>query len=176
MGASVKRKGCSPVLSGIILALALVVYGGCTRGPTEPAAPIVTPDTPEGRAQAVLETADGAMDITRVSVIEVGSPKLLAMDFDMRASLSGYNLELSSRNMLEMACALYAAGYAPGWQYQFSAMVDLIDKSTGKTWTDDGLTVRVTSARVGGWNCANVAQMDARAAVDEYQLNPVMSQ
>ena len=136
--------------------------------------PTATPSL-QDQVQSVIDEAVGFADITRVSVIDVGSPKLLAVDFDMMQGFSGYEVDFTANKMLEMACALHQNGFAEDWQYQFSAMVDLIDRSTGKTSTDDGLTVRVKSSTVAGWDCANAALMDAERAVDDYILNPVMT-
>jgi hypothetical protein len=169
-----KRRSFNTCSSFVVLvALGLAIYMMSMRSPD--ATPAVIPDTIEARAQAIMKDAAVGVQISRVSVIEVGSPKLLAMDFNMRQGLSGYEVDFTGRNMLEMACALYANGFADDWQYQFSAMVDLIDRSTGKTSQDDGLTVRVKSSTVAGWDCSNAALMDAAAAVDDYILNPVMT-
>ena len=166
--------------------VATVVVGGptatITNTPTATAtplpsstpAPTATPK-PEDQAQAIIHEAVALADINSVSVIDVGSPKLLAVEFNMMQGFSGYEVDFTAKKMLEMACALYQNGFAQDWQYQFSAMVDLIDRSTGKTSTDDGLTVRVKSGTVAGWDCSNAILMDAKLAVDDYILNPVMT-
>ena len=131
--------------------------------------------TTEQRARAVLESVPGVLAVERLSVIEVGSPKLLAMDFPMPEGFGGYKADVAERAMIGMACALYAAGFDQDWRYQFSAMINLVSGATGQTFRDDGLTVRVSSQTIAGWACDNQGMLDAQAAMDEYILNPIMS-
>lgn len=142
--------------------------------PTTTPEPSATPN-PQDQAQAIIHEGVALAEINSVSVVDVGSPKLLAVEFNMMQGFSGYEVDYTGKQILVMACALYQNGFAQDWQYQFSAMVDLIDRSTGKTSTDDGLTVRVKSETVAGWDCANAEFMDAKLAVDDYILNPVMA-
>jgi hypothetical protein len=191
-----RRRGCLYIVVALTV-ISLVAFAGQQRGgsPLPVAAPTNTPGGPtatitntpaptatatmtatpgvEDQARSIMEAAAVGAKISRVSVIDVASPKLLSMDFDMFEGFNGYEVDFTARQMLKMACALYVNGFSDDWQYQFSAMVNLIDRSTGKTSTDDGLTTRVKSATVGGWNCANADQMDAAQAVDDYILSPL---
>lgn len=164
-------RGCSSVL--VLVALGLAVYMLNMPKP-EASAPAGT-SNPQDQARAIINEAVALAEINSVSVIDVGNPKLLAVEFNMMQGFSGYEVDFTANKMLAMACALYQNGYSDDWQYQFSAIVDLIDRSTGKTSSDDGLTIRVQSGTVAGWDCANAALMDAKAAVDDYILNPVMT-
>jgi hypothetical protein len=78
--------------------------------------------------------------------------------------------------MIKMACALVAGGFTDDWRFQFSAMIDLVDKSTGKTWNDDGLTIQISSARTQQLECGNADMIDPKLAAEEYLLHQVLGQ
>jgi hypothetical protein len=143
-----------------------------TETPTITPTMTATPSTEDRARQIINEVL--ISDLERISITELGSPKLLAIDYPM-AGLLNYNVDFTGREMLKIACALYKNGFAPGWRYQFSAMIDVVDKSTGKTSRRDGLSVRITSETVANWDCGNTDAMDAKFAVDEYILDPLLN-
>lgn len=145
---------------------------------TVTAVPSATPtasSTPsiEDVAKQTIESVIGDGKVERISIITLGSPKLLAMDYPMPESFSGYAVDYTGRQMLKMACSLYQAGFT-GYRYQFSAMVDLVNTTNGQTFRDDGLTVQIESDTVATWNCDNTGLMDPPFAVDNYELNAVL--
>jgi len=85
------------------------------------------------------------------------------------------DVDYAGKEMLRVACALYANGFADDWRYQFSAMIDVVNTATGQTSRIDGLSTRISSSTVSKWNCENVYSMNPKLAVDDYILDPVMT-
>lgn len=135
------------------------------------ALPTLTP-APEERIKAIAEGVLGADRVERVSVIDIGDPKVIAMDFPMFEGFSGYEVEYTGRMMLDVACALRDAGYGD-YQLQMSGMVNLVNKATGQESRDDGLTIRLMAGTSATWDCSNTIMMDAALAADEYILHPL---
>lgn len=153
-----------------------------TAPPTVTHTPTSTPTATatlslEDQARAVMQTSLGSLyPIERVSVIDIGSPKLLAMDYPMPEDFSGYRPDFAGHQMLAMACALIQNGFDSDWQFQFSAMINIVHKATGKMDRIDGLSIRITSSKTAGLNCSNTDFIDPQLAADDYILDPVMSQ
>ncbi|MBL8154754.1 MAG: hypothetical protein JNM70_11270, partial [Anaerolineae bacterium] len=134
--------------------------------------PTSTPSL-ESNAQEIIERIVVG-EIGTVNITVVGSPKLLAVDYEM-SGLLDYDLDFSGTEMLRLACELFAAGFNNDWRFQFAAMIQLVDTSTGQTSQDEGLLGRVTSNTVSTWNCENVYSMNPELALDEYRVNPLMN-
>jgi hypothetical protein len=122
-----------------------------------------------------LESVIEGSEIERLIVTELNSPELLAMDYPM-PGLFNYDYDRAGHQMLRMACALYDAGFNSNWRFQFSAMVDVVNKATGQQSRRDGLTIWVESSTVARWDCSNTSSMDAALAVDGYSLDPLLQQ
>ncbi len=138
--------------------------------------PTSTP-SPEQKITSLWEELGfGIWDIERLSINDIGSPKLLAMDFPMPEGFSGYDVGLSETMMLQMACALYQNGFDNDWRFQLSAMVNLVSRATGQESRDDGLTIRITTEQLARVNCENVFAIDAVLLVgnENYSLHPAL--
>jgi|GEM_PF-5642117 len=146
---------------------------------TETPLPTVTMTIEEQMAALETQVREIArakgVTLLMASAMPIGSPKVVALSFEMAQDFSGYSLEATGREMLVVACALYAGGFNEDWNYTMQGMVDTIDRSTGKTDTQHGLSIRVLSQRVGTWDCANAELMDAEQAMDEYIVDPIMT-
>lgn len=157
-------------------ATATITETPTSTGRPLPSATFTSTPTPsvEERAKIVLEEVIGKGKVERLSVLEVGTPNLLAMDYPMPETLV-YHPDAAGREMLKMACGLYAAGFTENWRFQFSAMINIVNTANGQTTRDDGLSIRVSSITVSGWNCANVDSMNPEFAAEDYILNPLFN-
>lgn len=146
-----------------------------TRTPRPTRTPLPPSATPsqEQRAITVMEEVIGRDKVERISMIDLGTPKLMAMDFPMFESFSGYEVTFTALRMIEMACALRDAGFT-GYRFQFSAMINLVSTTTGQEFRDDGLTIQVEPETAAVLNCENIAFIEPALAVDDYQLHPAL--
>ncbi len=141
--------------------------------PTSTFTPTSTPSL-EDQARKIINEVLAGEDVERISITDIGSPKLLAVDYPM-PQIFDYRVDFAGTEMLKIACALHGNGFGDDWRYQFSAMIDLVNKTNGQTSRDDGLSGRVNSSTVAGWNCENVTSMDPSFALDDYILNPILN-
>lgn len=138
-----------------------------TEVPTEP--PSI-----EDEAREALTSVIGNQ-VEQLNVFEFNLPPSVVMAYPM-PGLASNDYKYASNQMLRMACALYAGGFTSNWQYQFSAMIDVVNRATGQKLRRDGLTIWVKASRVAGWDCSNTSAMDASLIVDGYSLDPLLQQ
>lgn len=141
--------------------------------PTSTFTPTSTPSL-EDQAREIINNVLAGGDVERISITDIGSPKLLAVDYPM-PQIFDYRVDFAGTEMLKIACALHGNGFTDDWRFQFSAMIDLVNKANGQTSRDDGLSGRVSTDTVAGWNCENVASMDPTFALEDYILNPILN-
>ena len=144
-----------------------------TPRPSETPIPSSTPlptATPSLEQQA-RQVAEDVLVGEVISVEDNSFVPSLVIVFEMPQDFSGYNVDYTGDQMLEMTCRLREI--APTYRLLFTAQIDTIDQF-GNEGTAQGLNVLLLPEIIQQINCENAIMLDVRNLAETYDLHRLL--